>query len=232
MLISGIQRFTVVDYPDKIACVLFTAGCNFRCGYCHNSEFVLPSKLKMLRGSFIDGDAALSFLEKRKGKLEAVVISGGEPTMMHDLLAWMETIKKMGFLLKLDTNGSHPEVLREALERGLVDYVAMDVKANAERYDELTGVRVNMDALRGSMRILKDSGIDYEFRSVLIKGFHTADDYVDMLRLVRGAKRYRLLRFRPENTLCPAFALHGAFSEPEMERFAEQARAVVKEVIL
>lgn len=231
MLISGIQKFTLIDFPEYTACILFTAGCNFRCGYCHNSEFVLPERLKHLREHFIDHSAVMKFLEERKGLLEGVVISGGEPTVMPDLLEWMSRIKAMGFKLKLDTNGTKPELVQEALKQNLLDYVAMDVKAPLHRYAELAGVHVNQEAIEETMRILKSSSIMYEFRSVLIKGFHTESDVHSMIRLVDGAKRYRFLKFRPGNTLCPAFSLFHPFSSQEMNDFITLANERVQEVI-
>ena len=231
MLISGIQKFTVTDFPDHTACILFTAGCNFRCGYCHNSEFVLPEKLKELRDSFIDHKAALSFLEARKGLLEGVVISGGEPTMMPDLLDWIRTIKSMGFKVKLDTNGTKPQLVQEALDKGLLDYVAMDIKAPMNRYEELAGVTVNHSALNATIDLLKGSSIAYEFRSVLIKGFHSIEDIHAMIDLASGANRYRFLRFRPDNTLCAAFTFYKHFSLVEMKEFISTANNTINEVI-
>lgn len=231
MLISGIQRFTTIDFPGKIACVVFTAGCNLRCGYCHNSEFVLPEKLQKLVGGFVDTDAVMHFLEQRKERLEGVVISGGEPTMMPDLLDFMRSIKEQGYLVKLDTNGTHPEVIQGALEQGVVDYLAMDIKAPLGRYAELVGVAVSEEVILESIERIKESGVDYEFRSVLIKGFHSDEDIAHMRGLVAGSKRYRLLSFRPQNTLCPAFALHEAFSDDEMRGYQGAAGEVVDEVL-
>ncbi len=231
MLISGLQPFTTIDYPEKLACILFTAGCNFRCAYCHNSEFVLPEKLKELRDSFIDHDAAMSFLHKRRGLLDAVVISGGEPTMMPDLLDWMHRIKEMGFLVKLDTNGTHPDIVRRAIDSGIVDYIAMDIKSPLSKYSELAQVDVKTEELEKSISIIKNAGIDYEFRSVLIKGFHTLEDIESMAKLAEGAKTYRLLEFRPAQTLCPAFALMNAFGEGEMRDIKGIVSEYVERVI-
>ncbi|PIR76985.1 MAG: anaerobic ribonucleoside-triphosphate reductase activating protein, partial [Candidatus Magasanikbacteria bacterium CG10_big_fil_rev_8_21_14_0_10_38_6] len=139
MVISGVQPFTLLDFPEKTACIIFTAGCNFRCGYCHNPEFVLPEKIQQIKTSFIDEETIYSFLQKRKGLLDGVVISGGEPTMMGDLPAFIRNIKELGFLVKLDTNGNRPLVLQHLLDEGLLDYVAMDVKTSLVNYADLVG---------------------------------------------------------------------------------------------
>ena len=231
MQISGIQPFTVVDYPDTIACILFTAGCNFRCGYCHNSEFVLPEKLKEISGDFIDHTAALNFLKTRIGKLDGVVISGGEPTMHHDLLDWIATIKEMGFKVKLDSNGSFPDVLQQALDRELLDYVAMDIKCAPSRYKELAGDRANAEAILKSIDILKNATIPVEFRTVAIKGFHKIRDFEEIRDLIKGAQRYRLLKFRPENTLCPAFELFHPFDDDATNEIIDLFAGKVDEII-
>jgi pyruvate formate lyase activating enzyme len=231
MQISGITPFTTIDFPETIACILFTAGCNFRCSYCHNSEFVLPEKLKELKDDFIHHEAVFQFLKERQGKLDGVVITGGEPTMHHNLLDWMERIQKMGFKVKLDSNGNKPEILKDALDRKIVDYIAMDIKCMPSRYEELAGKRADGDKIIESINILKEANIPVEFRTVAIEGFHKEEDFEEIRNLIKGASVYRLLKFRPGNTLCPSFALLKPFSNQKMKDEAEKFSSYVDKVI-
>jgi pyruvate formate lyase activating enzyme len=221
MLVSAIQKFTMLDYPEKTACIVFTPGCNFRCSYCHNPEFVLPEKLKELRSSFIPEEAVFNFLETRKGLLDGVVVTGGEPTIMPDLLAFIKKIKDRGFLVKLDTNGNRPQVVAQAIERSLVDYIAMDVKTSLTEYQRLAGARANPKYIKESIDLVKNSGIDYEFRSTLIKDLHTEEILHDMVEVLRGAKKLYLQRFRSGNTLDPAAEEYLPFSDKEMKEIKE-----------
>ncbi|MFA9262301.1 MAG: anaerobic ribonucleoside-triphosphate reductase activating protein, partial [Undibacterium sp.] len=137
MKLTAVQKFTLLDYPGRVACIAFTPGCDLRCGFCHNAEFVLPERLKELAGSFIDEEHFFAFLERRRGLLEGVVVSGGEPTIWRDLPEFLARIRSLGFLVKLDTNGNNPAMLRELFDRKLVDFVAMDVKTSLEEYPGL-----------------------------------------------------------------------------------------------
>ncbi len=220
MLISGIEQCTLVDYPEKTACVIFTPGCNFRCGYCHNPEFVLPEKIIQLKNSFIPETAIFNFLNKRIGLLDGVVISGGEPTTMPDLIPFMDTLKSLGYLIKLDTNGNRPEVIKQAVDLGLVDYVAMDVKTSLSEYPALVGPGINPVALQESIAFLKTERVDYEFRSTLVKEIHSSPILNDMADLICGAKQVFLQQFRNTLTLKPAFKNFTAFSQKEMKAIA------------
>ena len=175
MIISGIQRFTLLDFPGKIACIVFTGGCNYRCGFCHNPEFVLPEELAKLSKSFIPEVAALNFLKKRRGMLEGVVISGGEPTIMPDLEDFIMKVRDLGFAVKLDSNGNRPEVLRSLIDKGLVDYIAMDFKTSLPDYRSLVGQWADEMKLRESIELLKQGDVDYEFRTTLIREVHTPE---------------------------------------------------------
>ncbi len=230
MLISGIQQFTLLDYPDKTACIVFTPGCNFRCGFCHNPEFVLPEEIEQIKDSFIPEAAFFRFLEERQGLLDGVVITGGEPTLMGDLLPFIEKIKEMGFLVKLDSNGNTPQILKKIVETGLVDYVAMDIKTILPKYKELVGSRVREAHIQEAISFIKDHGIDHEFRSTIIKEVHTPDVLQGMAVLVEGARRYFLQNFRPEKTLDPAFEHYHGFSESELYDIRELFVPVVAEV--
>ncbi len=220
MLISGIEQFTLVDYPEKTACIIFTPGCNFRCGYCHNPEFVLPEKIIQLKNSFIPETAVFNFLNERRGFLDGVVISGGEPTIMPDLIPFMDTIKSLGYLVKLDTNGNRPDVLRQAVTSGVVDYVAMDIKTSLAEYPSLVGPAVNPEAIQKSIEFLKAGNLDYEFRCTLIKEIHPDHILEDMARLMDRAKQVFLQSFRSTITLKPSFKSFHAFSEQEMKVLA------------
>lgn len=232
MLLSGIQPFTLIDYPNKTACIVFTGGCNFRCGYCHNPEFVLPERLAELKGSFIPSEAFFNFLRTRQGLLDGVVVSGGEPTMMPDLLTFLGHIKFLGFSIKLDTNGNRPDIIKEAIARGLVDYVAMDVKTSLEKYPELVGNRVDPKKIAESMSVLKSGMVEYEFRSTLIKQIHTNEILREMKQMLVGAKKVFLQSFRPATTLNPVFQSYAPFAPVEMEEIAEEFRPVVAEVLI
>lgn len=215
MLLSGIQKFTLLDYPEKTACIVFTPGCNFRCGYCHNPEFVLPEMIREIKDGFIPEEIFFRFLEKRKGKLEGVVITGGEPTVIGDLLPFMRKVKKLGFCVKLDTNGNKPEIIEQALAEDLVDYIAMDIKTSLGQYKKLVGERASETKLAKSIKIIKMNKIPYEFRSTLIKEIHTEEILRAMADILEGAKNLYLQTFRPGTTLNPLFQTFHPFSEEE-----------------
>ncbi len=230
VLISGIQKFTLLDFPNKTACVVFTPGCNFRCGYCHNPEFVLPEKIQEIKGSFIPEEAFFSFLNDRRGLLDGVVVTGGEPTLMPDLLPFMKRIKSLGLLVKLDTNGNRPEILKAAVSEGAIDYVSMDVKTSLEGYPGLVGKLVKPEKIKESVDFLLQNTVDYEFRSTLIKESHSIADLENMVELVRGAKRIFLQSFRSGITLSPIFGTYHPFSEEEMRKIASQFGKTVAQV--
>ncbi len=216
MLISAVQKFTMLDYPDKTSCIVFTPGCNFRCGYCHNPEFVLPTMIAEIRDSFIPEDVFFRFLERRIGKLDGVVITGGEPTLMPDLEKFIHEIKNMGFLVKLDSNGGRPEVLEKLFEKKMLDYVAMDVKTSLDEYPHLVGPRIESENIKKSMEMIMKSGVDYEFRTTLVKELHSKEILEKMSSMMQGATRFFLQTFRPAKTLDPKFESFHEFSSSEM----------------
>ena len=223
---------SLLDFPGVIAAIVFTPGCNFRCGYCHNPEFVLPERIAEIRPSFIKEEALFNFLETRKNVLEGVVVTGGEPTLMPDLLPFLAKLKSRGLKVKLDTNGNRASVLRAAMDAGLVDYVAMDVKTSMEEYPHLVGNLASAENLRESMKMLMAGSVPYEFRSTLIKETHTSEVIADMVALMTGAERVCLQTFRPGNTLCAKFGDYHAFSDEEMEAIRKQFLPVAGEVIM
>jgi pyruvate formate lyase activating enzyme len=214
----------------KVSCIIFTAGCNFRCGYCHNPEFVLPELLKKIKDSFIPESAALNFLKRRHGLLDGVVISGGEPTMQPDLIEFIKKIKRLGYAVKLDTNGNRPEVLRQLLKEHLVDYVAMDYKTSGADYQALVGPLANREKISHSRDLLIASNIPYEFRTTLIKEVHSDILLAKMAEELRGAKQLFLQSFRPQTTLNPAYGAYHAFTSDELYKIAELFRATIPNV--
>ena len=197
MKIGGFQRFSLIDYPGKICAIIFTQGCNFRCPYCHNPELVEPNRFQ----EPISSDEILKFLHKRTGRLDAVSITGGEPTLHSDLPDFMKECKKMGYLIKLDSNGSNPEMLESIIRSELVNYLAMDIKAPLYKYSQVTCSEVDQQKIVRSIDLIEKSGIDYEFRSTLVQKLLTTDDVLDMGQLLGNAKRYLLQKFVPSKIL-------------------------------
>ncbi len=196
MKISGLQKLTLIDYPEKIACTVFLFGCNFRCGFCHNPELVLRDNPERVYKE----KEILDFLKQRKKYLDAVCISGGEPLINPDLSELLRKIKELGFIVKLDTNGSNPEGLKELIGKKLVDYIAMDVKADRDNYKVLAGVNVNINQIEESIKIIISSGLDYEFRTTVVKGYHDAEKLRKIGKWIRSfgkAKKYVFQNFIP-----------------------------------
>ena len=220
MFFAGFQKLTLLDYPGKVACILFTNGCNFRCPFCHNASLVRAQD-----GADISDAEVLEFLKKRQGILEGVCISGGEPLIHNELKDFIREVKKLGYPVKLDTNGSFPQKLRELIGEGLVDYVAMDVKNSFEKYNETTGINADIDSVKESIEILINGNIDYEFRTPLVSGFHTPKDMQSIGEMIKGTKKYYLQNFADSgDILCPGLAPLG---EEEMELMKKTAEKYV-----
>ena len=192
MKLGGLVKFTLIDFPGRPAAIVFTQGCNFRCRYCHNPELVYPH----LFLEPMPEEEVWSFLKRRQGTLEGVVVSGGEPTLHEDLPEFMARLKQMGYATKLDTNGSRPEVLRELIDKKLVDYIAMDLKAPLEKYSAITGVETKQDVLLQSMDLIRQSGLEYEFRTTYDKEVLTDAD-INALEELTGHKNYRVQECLP-----------------------------------
>jgi len=212
MIIGGFQKFSLIDYPGKISCIVFTQGCNFRCPYCHNPELIPFMPLVKIKEETI-----LSFLERRKGKIDAVVITGGEPTIHQDLLKFIQKIKEMGYLIKLDTNGSNPEMLEVIINHSLVDYIAMDIKAPLKKYKEVTHSVISPERIKGSVRMIMNSNIKYEFRTTVVKSQLTKEDIISIGKLIEGAELYILQKFIPSKTLDPNFSNEKTYSDEEFK---------------
>lgn len=203
MQIGGLQKTTLIDFPGRIAATVFLAGCNFRCPWCYSPELVLPEKIK--EQPKISEKYFFDFLKERKGLLEGICITGGEPTLNKDLPGFIKKIKKTGFSVKLDTNGSNPQMLKKLINDKLIDYVAMDIKAPKEKYQAAGAVRVDVKKIQKSIDILKAGKIEAEFRSTIVPSFHAREDVIAMAKWIRGAKKYYLQNFRPEKTIDPKF---------------------------
>jgi len=201
--IGGLQKLTLIDYPGRLAATVFLTGCNFRCPFCYASELVLPEKIK--NQPKISEKEFFNFLKERKELIDGVVICGGEPTISKELMPLIKKIKKIGFLVKLDTNGSDPKLLKTLIDQKLVDYVAMDIKGPKEKYGKFTDRKVDIKKIQNSIDILKEGKVDYEFRSTIVPTLHGKEDVIEMARWIRGAKKYYLQNFRPEKTIDPKF---------------------------
>ncbi len=196
MKIAGFQKLTLLDFPGKVACILFTQGCNFRCPYCQNSGLIGHENEEL-----ISEEEIFSYLNKRKGVLDGVVVSGGEPTVQPDLEAFMKKIKDMGFLVKLDTNGSNPDLIEKLIKDGVVDYIAMDIKNVLPLYMNVASVKASVDKLKRSIEIIKSSSIDHEFRTTIIKNIHDIDKMKEICSYVGGDKMYLQNFEQSENVL-------------------------------
>ncbi|MFH1462182.1 MAG: anaerobic ribonucleoside-triphosphate reductase activating protein [bacterium] len=213
MEIGGLQKTTLIDYPGRLACTVFLIGCNFRCPWCYSRELVLPEEIK--KQPRISEKDFFDFLKNRKGLLEGVVICGGEPTIYKNLPDFIKNIKKLGYLVKLDTNGSNPEMLKKLIKEKLIDYVAIDIKAPPRIYSKSVGVEVSIKKIEKSIEIIKNSGIDYEFRTTLVPTIHSKEDVIEITKCISGLTRlrpgfsgqgkYYLQNFRAEKTVDPDF---------------------------
>ena len=190
MKIGGLQKTSLIDYPNCISAIIWTVGCNFRCPFCYNKNLVLGNT------ETYKEEEILSFLNKRKGLLEAMVITGGEPLLQEDIVDFAIEIKKLGYLLKIDTNGCYPKKLKELIDKKLVDYIAMDIKAPKEKYDELTGIKTDLEKIEKSIEIIKTSAPDYEFRTTFVPQLLKKEDIKEIAKWLKGAKNYYLQQFK------------------------------------
>ena len=223
MLISGLQKLTLLDYPGKVACTVFTGGCNFRCPFCHNSALVLPEQLSQ----DTDADEVLRFLRKRVGVLDGVAVTGGEPLLHPDIGDFLKEVKALGFLVKLDTNGSFPDRLISLVEAGLVDRVAMDVKNAPALYAKTAGLeRFDLTGVTRAKDYLLSGPVDYEFRTTVVRGLHTRESLLEAAEWIRGAKEYYLQQYKDSGAILDAEGL-GAFDADEMHALADAVRDVI-----
>ena len=226
MKIHGLQKMTLLDFPGKVACTVFLGGCDFRCPYCHNFELVDGSAPAIME----EGEL-FAFLEKRRGLLDGVAITGGEPTLRSDLPELMRAIRDMGYAVKLDTNGGHPDRLAAILGAGLADYVSMDIKNSPEKYARTVGLdAIDLAPIRESARLLMAGEADYEFRTTVVDELHDAADFEAIGQWIAGARRYFLQAFTDRDSV-PFAGLH-APSDEKMRQYAEIARRYVPQTQL
>lgn len=220
MKINGLQKLTLLDFPEKTACIVFTPGCNFRCPFCHNASLVTHID----KDAQIDEDTFFSFLEKRRRMLDGVCITGGEPLMQHGIKEFIKKIKEMGYAVKLDTNGTYPDMLEELIKDGLLDYVAMDIKNCKEKYGITSGVQnVPYDNIVKSINILSKSGIDHEFRTTVADGLHTPEDIGKIAEMIKGEKKYFIQNFTDSgDIIAPEMCSVSQEKLDEMLRFAKE----------
>lgn len=218
MVFGGLQKLSLSDFPGRIAAIVFTRGCNFRCPYCHNPELVDPARY----GDSVPWDLIMRHLSSRRGKLQGVVVTGGEPTIHADLPDFLREAHRLGLSVKLDTNGGLPERLGRVLTEGLADYVALDFKAPLDSYRKVAGTTGDPRAVAESLRIVRESGVDYEIRTTYAPAFLSVDELKAIADTVRGCKRFVLQRFRPTKSVDPATR---ALREPTRDEL-EEARAI------
>ncbi len=234
MIIGGLEKLTLLDYPDHLAAIIFTQGCNFRCHFCYNPMLVLPRKGGDEKNKKEKGFSPLStedlflFLEERFGRLDGVVITGGEPTLHPDLPSFIKKIKDMGYSVKLDTNGTNPEMLQALINDKLIDYIAMDIKAPLDKYEETTSVKLDWENIKKSVKISMTSGLPYEFRTTVVPGLLVKADFQKMGELIKGASKWYLQHFKSDTELVDAsYKTQKGYTTKEMNEFAAIGREYV-----
>lgn len=227
--ISGLERSSLLDYPDKVSAVVFTHGCNLRCPYCHNPELVVD---KFCRKTQITQKYLFQFLKNRKGKLDGVVITGGEPLIHEDLGKFIKKIKDMGYLIKLDTNGTYPSRLKKLIKDNLLDYIAMDVKYPRSDYIKSSARKGVSKRITESIQIIMDSGIDYEFRTTYVKKFHDINSVEKIGKMIKGSQKYYIQNFRAGKTLDPHLSSVNSFTQEELKKMKKMMSKYVKKVYI
>lgn len=227
MLITGFQKSTLLDYPGKVSALIFTYGCNLRCEYCHNPELVI---LPCTKASITKDEEVFSFLKSRKNLLDALVITGGEPTLQKDLIPFIKKVKDIGLLVKLDTNGTNSKIVKELLDLDIVDYWAMDIKYEDEIYKQNLQENIEYEEIKESIRLIKERARDYEFRTTYVKGIHTIKSAEGIGKLIEGSKRYYIQNFRPGKTINPTLNRSNTFTQKELKQIKKIIKKYIKEV--
>ena len=227
MKFGGLQKLTLLDYPDKVAATVFTVGCNFRCPFCHNNSLVCGHGVEK---NEISEQEILNFLQKRRNLLEGICLTGGEPLIQPHVDVFLQKVRDMGYKIKLDTNGAFPETLNVLIKNGLVDYVAMDVKNSKELYAKTVGCNVDVAAIERSVELLKSGVVDYEFRTTVTDTFHTEESIRDMAKWLVGAKRLYLQQFVDSGDLIDDTVT--GVDEAVLKRYCEIAREFVPNTFL
>lgn len=227
MEFHGLNKLTLLDFPEHLACTVFTGHCNLRCPFCHNAGLVLSPENEPV----IKPEEVFRFLEKRQGTLEGICVTGGEPTLQADLLPFLRHCKELGYLVKLDTNGTRPDVLSAALSENLLDYIAMDIKNCPARYAETAGLSlVRLSAFEESIALIRGSGIPYEFRTTVVREFHTKEDLLSIGEWLKGSRRYALQAFLDSGSLIGS-GLSG-YPVEELQKFKALLLPYFEEVLL
>lgn len=234
MIIGGLEKMTLIDYPGQLAAIVFTKGCNFRCHFCYNPLLVWPDREtdeKKYEKTYptISEDEFFLFLESRKGRLDGIVITGGEPTLHRDLPEFIKKIRAFGYKIKLDTNGTNPEALSDLLKENLLDYIAMDLKAPYDKYENVTGVKINCQNLEKSVKMVIESDLPHEFRTTVVPGLLELSDFDKMGQAIFGADAWYLQKFKSDTELVDRdLERHAPFSDKEMEEMASVGKKYVK----
>lgn len=228
MIINNIQKISLIDYPEKLSAIIFTQGCNFNCPYCHNPELL---DFDCCKNNYTQ-DEIIDFLKTRKGKLDAVVITGGEPTLQKDLIEFLDKIKSMNYLIKLDTNGSNPCILEKLMKLKLTDYFAMDIKAPLYKYSEVSGSAVDVKNIEESKNLIINSNIDYEFRTTVLKYFLSEQDLLEIAKFLKGAKRLILQKFVPTKILDENLKNSQNYTQEEFDKIILRIKEHIPECYL
>ncbi len=225
--IGGLEKSSLLDYPDKISAIIFTYGCNLKCPYCHNPELVIEAfdERREITQKYL-----LEFLKARVGKLDAVVITGGEPLLNNDIVELIRKIKDLGYLVKLDTNGFFPERLEKIIREGIIDYIAMDVKYPKSQYIKGSGKKNALEKITKSIDLIMNSGIDYEFRTTYVKGIHDLKAVEGIGKMIEGCKRYYIQNFRDGKTINPSLTSENSFSNEELKKMKTLLKNYIKHV--
>jgi len=244
MRIGGVEKLTLLDYPGKLAAIVFTVGCNFRCHFCYNPMLVRPQTEELdtentkgqrqdleenINSPLTSVAGLFNFLKNRVGKLDGVVITGGEPTLHSDLPEFISQIRELGYSIKLDSNGTNPEMLKKLITAGLVDYIAMDLKAPAHKYEAVVSTTIDFNKILESVKIIMSSGLPYEFRTTVVPGLITSEDIIEMAEIIKGADKWYLQFFKSDTELLDDnFQGQAGYSRLDMERMARSVSHLVK----
>ena len=230
MEFCGLQKTSLIDFPGKVSAIIFLGGCNFRCGFCYSSELVLPDKLA--KQPRFGKEYITDFLKERQGQLDGVVVCGGEPTINPDLPELIKEIKNLGFLVKLDTNGTNPGMLKGLIDARMIDYVAMDIKGPKEKYSQIAGQDIDVNLIQESIDILKNSGLDFEFRTTVVPNYIDNNDIKNMAQWIsqgkEGQLKYYLQNFFPSKTLDPAFQSLHPYSLGDLKQVQKEISPLFK----
>jgi pyruvate formate lyase activating enzyme len=225
VIIKGVVESSFIDYPGKISLVVFTAGCNFHCHYCHNPELVNPAP------PFVKEEKVFKIIEAKQEWIDGVVITGGEPTLHPDLPKFIKEVKETGLLVKLDTNGSNPEMLKKLIDERLIDYIAMDVKAPLKDYDNITQINCNPELIKESIKLIRESGVAYEFRTTILPSLIKEEDLIKIGYLLEGSDLMVVQTFKNEKTLDESYQTQPSYLQPETDHFVRILKPFFKKVI-